>query len=225
MQDRTYAWHKHTHRKTIPPAEMGGFSLRRAVVAFGFVDFQKNILRDETQQQEVKMPYRWMKICLIGWQPTDVEFGCVTYSAVGSFEDSISLSMNLNVSDAPLFSHLALSALIYPTILTTQPWNFDNESCKSSEWFSGSPDPTMMYKNSAEVCHNLRFLERYDTQRRKLKFPVSMNYLVELSHLGCTLCRSQTSLWMPHLEKLKEQKWSGSYFRIFFVSPFFMAIY
>lgn len=149
---------------------------------------------------------------------------CVTYSAVWSCEDSISSSTNLPskcsrgatpVSSCPLCSRP-------PTILTTRTWNFDNEFCKSSEWFSGSPDPTMMYKSSAEVCHNLRFSERYDTQRRKLKFPVSMNYLVELSHLGCTLCRSQTSVWLPHLlRKVKEQKRSGSYFQIFFVSPFY----
>lgn len=43
-----------------------------------------------------------------------------------------------------------------------------------------------MYSYSTRVCHNLGFQkkgeeeEKYNTQRHKLKFPVSMNYLVVL---------------------------------------------
>lgn len=218
---RMHGINTHTHKNSTTRWD-GGFSLRGAVVVFGFVDSQNNNVRWDTAARSKKALQ--MKIGPNGRQLRMLNMDMwhnllFDFVTIQSHQAWI---YHRNVPDEPLLSHLALSALVRPTILTTRPWNFNNESCKSSEWFSGSPDQTMMYKNSAEVCRNLRFPEeRYDTQRRKLKFPVSMNYLVKLSHLGCTLCRLQNSVWLPRLlRKVEEQKRLGSYFRIFFVSPF-----
>lgn len=187
---------------------------------FWLADSQNTILWDETQQAEVKRPCKWMRISPGGWQLRILTMDVWHILLFDLVRIKSHRAWIYHWNQPP--SRLALSAPVSPTILAARPWNFDNESCKSSEWFSESPDPTMMYKNTAEVCHNLRFSERYDTQRRKLKFPVPMNYLVELSHLGCTLRRSQTSVWLPHLlGKGKEQRRSGSYIRISFVLPFF----
>lgn len=63
-----------------------------------------------------------------------------------------------------------------------------------------------MYSYSTRVCHNLSLKKKkkekkkYNTQRHKLKFPVSMNYLVALIFTLTALCTAQIYHVPLHLQ-------------------------